>query len=200
MNPPDDFDSWLDAELDKGFARSGVRSQAGIGHYKNVVSRHRRFHLMSPAGIPLAGKAAVGLAAATLSLGAVSAAAATAVTHSTNPQAWGQQVKEAVAACKEARTPSQNGIGECVSAFAKQHGAAKRTEHAQDKQSDQPNEVNAPNEARGHKPPHPVVSPSPGFEGQSDTSHGQGGQHASPNPHRSGGEGNSDSHPTPSSH
>jgi hypothetical protein len=197
MNPPDDFDSWLDAELDKGFARSSVRSQAGIGHYKNVVSRHRRLHQMSPAGLPLAGKAAIALAAATLSLGAVGAAAATAVTHSTNPQAWGQQVKAAVADCKKARTPAQHGIGDCVSAFARQHGAATRAEHGQDKQS---NDANDRTHANGKKTSPAVVAPSPGSEGRSDSAHGQGGQHRSDKAHGPGTEGKSDSHPTPSSH
>jgi hypothetical protein len=155
---------------------------------------------MSPAGLPLAGKAAIGLAAATISLGAVGAAAATAVTHSTNPQAWGQQVKEAVADCKKARTPAQHGIGDCVSAFAKQHGAATRAEHAQDKQAKDSNEANVPSHTNGKKTSPPVASSSPGSEGRSDRAHGQGGQHKSDNSHDPGIEGKSDNHPTPRSH
>jgi hypothetical protein len=180
-------------ELDKGFALSSVRSRARIGHYKNVVGRHRRLHLISPAGLPFASKAAIALSAVTISLVAAGAAAATAVTHSTNPQAWGQQVKEAVADCKDARRPGQHGIGDCVSAFATQHGATTRAEHAQDKQSSESNEANDPGHANGKKTPHPVVSPSPGSGGRSESAHSQGGQHKSDNSHNPGPHGHSHS-------
>ena len=61
--------------------------------------------------------------------GAVAAAAAVTVagaatTGSINPADWGQQVREKVESCKAELADGQHGIGDCVSAFASQHGQA----------------------------------------------------------------------------
>jgi hypothetical protein len=57
---------------------------------------------------------------------AVAAAAVTvagaATTGSLNPEVWGQQVKQQVESCKDQLAQGQHGIGDCVSAFASQHG------------------------------------------------------------------------------
>jgi hypothetical protein len=59
---------------------------------------------------------------------AVAAAAVTvagaATTGSVNPLTWGQQVSQHVADCKAKLSDGQHGIGDCVSAFASQHGQA----------------------------------------------------------------------------
>lgn len=59
---------------------------------------------------------------------AVAAAAVTvagaAVTGSTNPEVWGQQVSGYVSACKAKLAAGDHGIGDCVSAFASTHGSA----------------------------------------------------------------------------
>jgi len=77
-------------------------------------------------------RALVGGAGAALTLkaltGAVAAAAAVTVagaatTGSLNPADWGQQVSAQVQACKDKLADGQHGIGDCVSAFASQHGA-----------------------------------------------------------------------------
>jgi hypothetical protein len=195
---PDEFDSWLGAELDKGFTRSSIRSRAGVGGYKNAVSRRRRLHLGPSAGVPFAGKVAMGLAAATLSLGAVGAAAATAITHSIDPQVWGQQIREAVADCKETAKSGRHGIGDCVSAFATQHGTAKRAEHGQDKQS---NDAAEPDHAKGKKPSDAVVSPAPDSKASPTTAHpGQGGLHKPDQPQTPEPGAKPHGHPTPSPH
>jgi hypothetical protein len=161
MTPTDDFDNWLEAELDKGFAHSRVQPQVRADGYQSLIARPGRSRRSAANGRPFVGKAAMALAAATLSLGTVGAAAATAVTHSVNPQAWGQQVENAVSDCKAALSPGQHGIGECVSAFAKQHGSANSAGHGH---------------GHGKKKSHPVVSPGPDDNVQPDSAHGHGGQ------------------------
>jgi hypothetical protein len=161
MTAPNDFDSWLEAELDKGFAQSSGMSTAGIDGYQSVVARGQRSRQFL-AGRPLVGKAAMAVAAATLSLGTVGAAAATAVTHSAYPQTWGQQVESAVADCKTALSPGQHGIGECVSAFARNHESANGAGHGH---------------GNGKKKSHAESSPGPENDAQPDTTHGHGGQH-----------------------
>jgi hypothetical protein len=181
MTPPDDFDNWLEAELDKGFARSRVQSQARADGYQSLIARPGRSRRGGANGRPFVGKAAMALAAATLSLGTVGAAAATAVTHSANPQAWGQQVENAVADCKAALSPGQHGIGECVSAFAKQHGSANSAGHG-----------------HGKKKSHPVDSPGPEDNIQPGSAHGQGGQPKSGKSHDPTPQGTPDGQESPS--
>ncbi len=74
-------------------------------------------------------KAATVIAAGTLALGGGAAAAAStpSVQHglSSIASGWGQQVSEKVEACQGARQTGEHGdqgIGKCVSAFAKTHG------------------------------------------------------------------------------
>ncbi len=74
-------------------------------------------------------KGAVGLAVAFLAVGAAGVATEAAVTGSTNPSNWGQQVVEQVNKCKAALAPGSHGIGPCVSAFAKQHGPKVSADH-----------------------------------------------------------------------
>jgi hypothetical protein len=80
--------------------------------------------------------AAIGLKVLTgfavVAFAGVGALAATeaATTGSLNPADWGQQVKLQVAACKAALTDGKHGIGDCVSAFAKQHGDLVSDLHA----------------------------------------------------------------------
>jgi hypothetical protein len=101
----------------------------------------------------LTTKAAVAAAAATIVVGG--ATAGTVATGSPNPAVWGQAVVTAVQGCKaaeaandttaagagtagsQASTARQN-IGQCVSAFAKQHGATQRALHASDGRENEP--------------------------------------------------------------
>jgi hypothetical protein len=84
-----------------------------------------------------------------------------------------------------------HGIGDCVSDFAKQHGASERDKHSKDEPSEKDND------SEGANGQSPRVSPSPGFEGRSDRSHSQGAQHNSAPSPGPGTEGKSDSHPVP---
>jgi len=53
-----------------------------------------------------------------------------ATTGSLNPSDWGKQVVQQVQTCKDTlRASGVRGIGQCVSAFAKQHGKIVSGEH-----------------------------------------------------------------------
>ena len=86
--------------------------------------------LLSGAGAAIAVKIVTGFAVAALASTAAVAATEAALTGSLNPADWGQQVKQTVATCKETlRASGTRGIGQCVSAFAKQHGKIVSAEH-----------------------------------------------------------------------
>ena len=114
-----DFDRWLEQELGRNLAPIGSRpARPGPARYQ--ASR--------VGGLTFPRKVAASLAAPTVALAAGGAAAAAASTGSVNPQVWGQRVEAAVASCK-AELQGQHGIGACVSAIARQHGAQMRTQH-----------------------------------------------------------------------
>src|SRR5438094_6323671 len=75
--------------------------------------------LLGGAGAALSLKLLTGVAVAAA---AVTVAGA-ATTGSLNPSDWGQQVSQRVAECKAQLADGHHGIGDCVSSFAKQHGA-----------------------------------------------------------------------------
>lgn len=162
--------------------------------------RLRRYALLSaPVGLLLSAKgsfAAAGLAgkiaiatAGTVAVFGTAIGVKTAVTGSPNPTSWGQTtVVPAVQSCKAAiasprPTGSANGIGECVSDVAQQHGAAQSSANAQSG-ANHGNASNAP--------------------GQSGTSHGNSGNapghsgtHGNNGNNGNNGKGQSSSHPTP---
>jgi hypothetical protein len=86
--------------------------------------------IFSSAGAAIAVKVVTGFAVAALASTAAAAATEAALTGSLNPTDWGQQVRQTVATCKETlRASGTRGIGQCVSAFAKQHGKIVSAEH-----------------------------------------------------------------------
>ena len=87
--------------------------------------------LLSGAGAALAAKIATGFAVAAIASTAAVAATEISLTGSANPANWGQQVKQTVETCKETlRASGTRGIGQCVSAFASQHGKTESGDHA----------------------------------------------------------------------
>jgi hypothetical protein len=65
-----------------------------------------------------------------MAVGAAGVTSEVAITGSLNPSDWGQQVKQQVETCKDTlRASGVRGIGQCVSAFAKQHGKLVSGEH-----------------------------------------------------------------------
>ncbi len=86
--------------------------------------------LLGGAGAALAAKLATGFAVAALALTAAGVTSEVATTGSLNPSDWGQQVRQQVQTCKDTlRASGVRGIGQCVSAFAKQHGKLVSGEH-----------------------------------------------------------------------
>lgn len=82
------------------------------------------------AGAALGAKLLTGFAVAALAVGAAGVTSEVATTGSINPNDWGQQVSQQVQTCKDTlRASGVRGIGQCVSAFAKQHGKAVSAEH-----------------------------------------------------------------------
>lgn len=89
--------------------------------------------ILSGAGAALAAKFVTGFAIAAIASTAAAAATEIALTGSANPANWGQQVKQTVATCKETlRASGTRGIGQCVSAFASQHGKTESAGHQDD--------------------------------------------------------------------
>jgi hypothetical protein len=85
-----------------------------------VQNRRTARALLGGAGAALSLKLLTGVAVAAA---AVTVAGA-ATTGSLNPSDWGQQVTQRVQECKDKLADGQHGIGDCVSSFASQHGAA----------------------------------------------------------------------------
>lgn len=99
--------------------------------------------LFGGAGAALAAKLATGFAVAALAAAGAGVAGEVAVTGSLNPNDWGQQVKQQVATCKDTlRASGVRGIGQCVSAFAKQHGDLVSDQHQASQARDHGNNGN----------------------------------------------------------
>jgi hypothetical protein len=78
--------------------------------------------LLSGGRSTLAVKAATGFAVAVVAVLAAAAVTEAAITGSADPSNWGRLVTQQVATCKAALKTGEHGIGQCVSAFASQHG------------------------------------------------------------------------------
>ena len=66
-------------------------------------------------------KATTGFAGAAITVVAAAAITEAAITGSADPSNWGRLVTQQVATCKAALQTGEHGIGQCVSAFARQH-------------------------------------------------------------------------------
>lgn len=86
--------------------------------------------LFGGAGAALGAKFITGFAVAALAVAGAGVTTEVATTGSINPSDWGQQVSQQVQTCKDTlRASGVRGIGQCVSAFASQHGKAVSAEH-----------------------------------------------------------------------
>lgn len=107
-----DFDEWLEQELDKGYASISSRPAPAEPRYRSLAHTNRRNAMFSPLSfLTSRGIAAVGGA---LLFGATGAAAATATTGSLNPQVWSQQLSADLSACKAQLGTSGASIGTCI--------------------------------------------------------------------------------------
>jgi hypothetical protein len=86
--------------------------------------------LFGGVGAALGAKLLTGFAVAALAVAGAGVTTEVATTGSLNPSDWGKQVVQQVQTCKDTlRASGVRGIGECVSAFAKQHGKIVSGEH-----------------------------------------------------------------------
>ena len=140
LNGGDGLDQLLQQELQRAAGNlEGPTPLAGQSAYHAAFTAGgSAVSLFSSITAAVTTKAAIAATAATLVVGG--AAAGTVATGSPNPANWGSAVVAAVQGCKttagtgsdSAKTAStaRDNVGQCVSAFAKQHGAAERAEHS----------------------------------------------------------------------
>jgi hypothetical protein len=191
-----DLEQLLEKELQKA---------AGRLQGPSPLARQSAYHAVSAAGgfalSPLSSflalvttKAAVAAAAATIVVGG--AAVGTVATGSPNPTVWGQAVVTAVQGCKAAEaandatasgartsgsqaSAARQNVGQCVSAFAKQHGIDQRALHSKASDARENHPTGKPTDHPGNNPtdhPHGQPSDVPGGK-PSDVPHGQPSDH-----------------------
>jgi hypothetical protein len=124
------LDDLLEQELHRSVGHlQGPRAQFyQSAYYKAYLAGGDHSAFSSPTATALA-KAGAGLGAAALVAGG-GVVVAIASTGSANPEVWGKTVSAAVASCKDQQTEGQHGIGQCVSAVAKQKGEQERAVHS----------------------------------------------------------------------
>lgn len=163
-----DFDRDIERELDRVL---GPVESASIPAWRTPASGGFMKKVLGGTGAALAAKIVTGFA-----IGVLAAAGATeaAVTGSVNPADWGPQVVAQVAKCKAALQDGQHGIGQCVSAFARQHGPAVSADHrASNARTNDGNNGNGKGKDKDHgKPSDPGSQGNSGGE-PSDKSHGR---------------------------
>jgi len=125
----DGFDQWLEQQLQtQAVKQSGPSPMPAQAQYHAAyLQGGPHMSVLAKAATVVSAKGAIGLAVAALALGTAGAEAA--ITGTTNPANWGQQVVQQVQKCKDALAPGSHGIGDCVSTFAKQHGQQVSSEH-----------------------------------------------------------------------
>jgi hypothetical protein len=120
------FDQWLSSQLQQhASAFSGPNPLPAQAQYHAAYLHGAvRLPLLAKVGAALTTKAAIGVAAGVLVVGAAGAGESV-ITGSSNPSDWGKQVVKQVNTCKDALAPGSHGIGQCVSSFASsKHGSA----------------------------------------------------------------------------
>ncbi len=122
-----DFDREIESELSRVL---GPVDRASIPAWRAPASGGAMKRLFGGAGAALGAKFLTGFAVAALAVAGAGVTTEVATTGSLNPSDWGQQVVQQVNTCKDTlRASGVRGIGQCVSAFAKQHGKAVSDEH-----------------------------------------------------------------------
>jgi hypothetical protein len=116
-----DFDREIEKELDRVL---GPVETSSIPAWRAPASGGFMKRILGGTGAAIAAKVVTGFAVGALAAAGATAVTEAAITGSVNPNDWGQQVVAQVQKCKDALTAGQHGIGQCVSAFAKQHGPA----------------------------------------------------------------------------
>jgi hypothetical protein len=142
------FDGWLEQQLHNEAAGSGgpSPSPSQAAYHAAYLQGGLHMSFLAQAASVVSTKGAAGLAGALLAVGAAGVGAEAAASGSANPSDWGATVVQQVDACKKALNGAHGGIGQCVSAVAKTHGAQVRAEHS----------TEAPLHASGPRVNHPA--------------------------------------------
>ena len=123
-----DFDREIERELSRFL---GPVDSSSIPAWRAPASGGFMKRLLGGTGAAIAAKLATGFAVAALAAAGAGVMTEVATTGSLNPNDWGQQVTQQVTTCKDTlRASGVRGIGQCVSAFARQHGPLERAQHA----------------------------------------------------------------------
>ncbi len=122
-----DFDRDIESELSRVL---GPVDRASIPAWRAPASGGLMKRLFGGVGAALGAKLLTGFAVAALAVAGAGVTTEVATTGSLNPSDWGKQVVQQVQTCKDTlRASGVRGIGQCVSAFAKQHGKIVSGEH-----------------------------------------------------------------------
>ena len=164
MSAPGDpgFDRWLDSQLQQHASThvgpSPLPAQAP--YHAAYVKAGTHMPLIAKIAAVLTTKVAIGVAAGALAVGAAGVSES-AITGSTNPSDWGNQVVKQVNTCKDALAPGSHGIGECVSSFASRHGQDSSAEHRATPTPAHGDHTPGPPPGKGKQTPHPTPHPHP---------------------------------------
>lgn len=156
------FNQWLDSQLQQhASAHTGPSPLPAQAQYHAAfLHSGARLPLLAKVGAALSTKAAIAFAAGALAVGAAGVSESV-ITGSVNPTDWGKQVVKQVNDCKAALAPGSHGIGQCVSAFASQHGAAVSAEHPATPTPGHGQHSPGPPPGKGKSTTHPTPSPHP---------------------------------------
>src|SRR6266436_5966934 len=122
-----DFDRDIESELSRVL---GPVDRASSPAGRAPASGGLMKRLFGGLGAALGAKLLTGFAVAALAVAGAGVTTEVATTGSLNPSDWGKQVVQQVQTCKDTlRASGVRGIGQCVSAFAKQHGKIVSGEH-----------------------------------------------------------------------
>jgi hypothetical protein len=157
------FDQWLEQQLHNEAARASGPSPAPAQSQYHAAYLQGGLHMsvLGHAASVVSIKGAIGLTVAILAVGAAGAAGEAAVTGSANPSIWGQAVVQQVKLCKADLASGSHGIGQCVSAFAKQHGPKVSADHrASGARTQTPGNPGKPSNAPGKPSNAPGGKPS----------------------------------------
>ena len=193
----ENFENWLEGALARESRRSSLEQLPSPRYALQKVRRRRPilYALGGIAGSKLA-LAATGVAA----LAAVGIGTKAVTTGVANPLDWGHTVTQQVQTCKANLAAGEHGIGQCVSAVAKTHGAAVSDSHSHgnNKSGKATHTPGRPSPFPGEGNPQGPPSPFPGQSGSHPNGPpspfpGEGNPQGPPSPFP----GQSGSHPTP---
>ena len=154
------FDQWLSSQLQlHASAHTGPSPLPNQAQYHAAyLEGGGRLPLLAKVAALLTSKAAIGVAAATLAVGAAGVGESV-ITGSTNPGDWGKQVVKQVNTCKDALAPGSHGIGQCVSAFASSKHGSAGAEHRATPTPGHAGHTPGPPPGKGKPSPHPRPTP-----------------------------------------